>query len=285
MRVLILGGDGMLGHRLLKDLGRSHEVRVTLRREPAAYAAYNLFNPQNSYVGVDVRLTDRLINVVSDFRPEVVVNAVGVVKQRPDAFDPIPNLEINALLPHRLAVICRAIRSNLIHISTDCVFSGRAGLYAETDQPDPIDVYGHTKLLGEVVGPGCITLRTSIIGRELSRKNSLLEWFLAQRQVVRGYVNAIYSGFTTIEMSRIVNRLITQFPVSSGMYHVSSEPISKFDLLNLIKDKLKLSVELIRDYEFKCNRSLNSARFRRDFTYTPPNWEEMIEELAAETRT
>lgn len=284
MRILILGGDGMLGHRLLKDLSRSHEVRVTLRQEAAAYAQFKLFNAKNAYTGVDVRVTDRLISVLSDFHPEAVINAVGVVKQRPDGLDSIPNLEINALLPHRLAIICGAIQAHFVHISTDCVFSGRSGGYKEDHEPDPIDVYGHSKLLGEVVAPGCITLRTSIIGRELSRKTSLLEWFLAQRGTVRGYKNGIFSGFTTIEMSRIMEKLITHFPESSGIYHVSSYPVSKFDLLSLIRDKFKLSVGLVPDYEFKCDRSLDSTRFRRDFGYTPPTWESMIDELAADIR-
>jgi len=279
---LILGGDGMLGHRLLKDLSRSHDVRVTLRQERPAYTGFNLFSERNSYTGVDARVTDRLISVLSDFHPEAVINAVGVVKQRPDGLDAIPNLEINALLPHRLAAICGAIRAHLIHISTDCVFSGRSGGYKEDHEPSPIDVYGHSKLLGEVVAPGCITLRTSIIGRELSRKSSLLEWFLAQRGTVHGYRNAIFSGFTTIEMSRIMEKLVTHFPESSGIYHVSSYPISKFDLLSLIRDRFKLSVDLVPDYEFKLDRSLDSTRFRSDFRYTPPTWESMIEELAAE---
>ena len=285
MRILILGGDGMLGHRLLKDLSRSHDVRVTLRQEAAAYAKFKLFDETNAYTGVDVRVTDRLISVLSDYHPEAVINAVGVVKQRPDGLDPIPNLEINALLPQRLAAICGAIRAHFIHISTDCVFSGRSGGYSEDHEPDPIDVYGHSKLLGEVVAPGCITLRTSIIGRELSRKTSLLEWFLAQHGTVRGYKNGIFSGFTTIEMSRIMEKLITHFPESSGIYHVSSYPISKFDLLSLIRDKFKLSVDLVPDYEFKLDRSLDSTRFRRDFGYTPPTWESMIEELAVDLRS
>ncbi len=280
MRILILGGDGMLGHRLLTDLSHIHDVRVTLRQERPAYRDFNLFTEANSYTGVDVRVTDRLIGVFADFHPEAVINAVGVVKQRRDGLDKIPNLEINALLPHRLATICSAIQAHLIHISTDCVFSGRSGNYTEEDEPDPIDVYGHSKLLGEVVVPGCITLRTSIIGMELSRKTSLLEWFLAQTAQVQGYRNAIFSGFTTNEMSRVVERLIVNFPKSAGIYHVSSHPISKFDLLSLIREKFKLSIELIPDQKFHCNRSLDSARFRRDFHYTPPSWEQMIEELA-----
>jgi len=284
MRILILGGDGMLGHRLLKDLSRSHDVRATLRMEASAYARFPMFNEDNSYTGVDVRVTDRLISVLADFHPEAVINAVGVVKQRPDGLDRIPNLEINALLPHRLAVICGAIGAHLIHISTDCVFSGRRGKYAESDEPDPIDVYGHSKLLGEVVFPGCITLRTSIIGRELTRKTSLLEWFLAQTGTVNGYRHAIFSGFTTIEMSRIMETLVTHFPASSGIYHVSSDPISKFDLLTMIKNKLELPVEVRPEEEFRCDRSLDSTRFRRDFAYTPPTWGQMIDGLAADFR-
>lgn len=281
MRILILGGDGMLGHRLLLELSKTHEVRVTLRQERSAYRDFSIFTESNSYTGIDVRVTDRLLCVFADFHPEIVINAVGVVKQRKDGLDPIPNLEINALLPHRLAALCTAINARLIHISTDCVFSGRTGGYAESDEPDPIDVYGHSKLLGEVIAPGCITLRTSIIGPELSRRTSLLEWFLAQKNSAAGYKNAIFSGMTTFEMSRVMELLITGFPGSAGIYHVSSEPISKFDLLTLIRDKFGLSIELVPDEKFHCNRSLDSTRFRRDFDYTPPNWEKMIDELAA----
>jgi dTDP-4-dehydrorhamnose reductase len=284
MRILILGGDGMLGHQLLKDLLPSHEVRVTLRQERSAYNHFNLFTDINSYFGVDVRVTDRLVGALADFHPEVVINAVGVVKQRNDGLEAIPNLEINALLPHRLAALCNAIEARLIHISTDCVFSGRRGNYSERDEPDPIDVYGHSKLLGEVANANCITLRTSIIGLELWRRTSLLEWFLAQKGHARGYRNAIFSGVTTIEMSRIMNWLVNNFPSSSGIYHVSSTPISKFDLLTLIRDKFALLIELAPDTEFHCNRSLDSSRFRRDFCYEPPAWETMIDELAGDYR-
>jgi dTDP-4-dehydrorhamnose reductase len=282
MRILILGGDGMLGHRLLKELSRAHEVRTTLRGDRSAYDSFGIFTEANSYAGVDVRVTDRVIGVLAHFHPETVINAIGVVKQRPDGLDAIPNLEINALLPHRLAAICGAIKAHFIHISTDCVFSGRRGGYTELDEPDPIDVYGHSKLLGEVTAAGCITLRTSIIGRELSRKTSLLEWFLAQRKRVHGYVNAIFSGVTTLEMSRIIESLVTRFPESSGIYHVSSYPISKFDLLELVKKTFDLPLELVPDHDFRCDRSLDSTRFRRDFGYTPPTWDEMVDELAGE---
>lgn len=282
MRILILGGDGMLGHQLFKRLRMGHDARVTLKREIGAYKGYGIFSPKNAYANVNVRETDRLLEVVSDFHPEAVINAVGVVKQRSSSNEFLSSLEINGLLPHRLSTLCGAINARLLHMSTDCVFSGRKGGYTESDPSDAEDLYGKTKYLGEVTGSHCITFRTSIIGRELSRKKSLLEWFLAQKGHVEGFKNAIFSGFTTIELSNIVEKILVDFPNASGIYHVSSDPITKFDLLTLIKKTLGLSVEIDANEEFRCDRSLDSTRFRREFNYTPPTWESMINELAKE---
>lgn len=281
MRILVLGGDGMLGHRCLKSWRGTHEVRVTLRRDLEAYREFGLFDRGNAYAGIDLRSTDRLAEVFADFRPEAVVNAAGIVKQRSDAQAAIPSLEINALLPHRLAVLCRAGGARLVHVSTDCVFSGRRGQYTESDPPDAEDLYGRSKLLGEVAEPGCLTLRTSIIGRELSRKTGLLEWFLSQRgRTVKGFRNAIFSGFTTHEMARIIARLLTGFPQASGLYHVSAAAISKFDLLHTINGALRLGAVIEPDDGFRCDRSLDSTRFRSEFGYAPPSWDAMAAELA-----
>lgn len=280
MRILILGGDGMLGHQLFKLLCAHHDVKVTLRREFSAYAGSGLFSPQNALAGVDVRVSDRLLTVLSEFRANAVVNAVGIVKQRPDGLDVIPNLEINALLPHRLALICRAIGARLIHISTDCVFSGKRGQYREDDTPDPVDIYGHSKLLGEVTQPGVITLRTSIIGCSLYRNASLIDWFLRQRSRISGYRNAIFSGFTTKEVSRVIETLLEQHPDASGLYHLSSSAISKYDLLVGLRDRLGRKIEIVADDSLRIDRSLDSTRFRQEFGYTPPPWERMLDELA-----
>jgi dTDP-4-dehydrorhamnose reductase len=280
MRVLILGGDGMLGHQLLKHFAPRHETRVTLRQPLGAYASFRLFTPDNAYAGVDLTTMAGLRPVLADFRPDAIVNAAGIVKQRPTAEEAIPSLEINALLPHRLALLCGEIGARLVHMSTDCVFSGREGNYRETDPADAEDLYGRTKYLGEVHSPGAITLRTSIIGTELSRKTGLLEWFLAQQGTIRGYRHAIFSGFTTIEMARIIERLLTGFPAASGVYHVSSAPISKYDLLGLFKTALGRSVEILPYDEFRCDRSLDSTRFRSEFGYRPPEWPSMVGELA-----
>jgi dTDP-4-dehydrorhamnose reductase len=285
MRILILGGDGMLGHRLFRHLGPRHDVRVTLRQEAQRYVGYGLFDQSNAYCNVDVRDTERLSDTIADFEPESIVNCVGIVKQRDEAKASLPSIEINSLLPHRLAQIAQTAQCRLILMSTDCVFSGRTGGYTEDDIADAEDLYGRSKLLGEVVEPGCITLRTSIIGPELSRKVGLLEWFIAQRGgKISGFRRAIFSGFTTLEMSRVIEMLLVEHPGASGLYHVSSEPISKYDLLMKVNAVLKLGTTIEANDEFVCDRSLDSSRFRTEFGYQPPSWDEMIAELGNDLR-
>jgi dTDP-4-dehydrorhamnose reductase len=279
MKILILGGDGMLGHQLLKQFSVRHDVRVTLRQRLSAYKALNLFNEGNAYGGIEVGSMDGLVDVVGAFHPEAVVNAVGIVKQRSTAKESIPSLEINALFPHRLAGLCRAAGIRLVHMSTDCVFSGKEGRYRETDPSDAEDLYGRTKYLGEVYDSHCITLRTSMIGKELSRKQGLLEWFVSQRGRVHGFRNAIFSGFTTMELGRIIEKIVVENSEKAGLYHVSSEPISKLDLLALIKKEMGLDIDIIPKEEPRLDRSLDSRRFRKEFNYTPPSWKEMVKEL------
>ena len=284
MRILVLGGDGMLGHRLLEQLRPNHDVRATLRQDAAAYAHYGLFPAESTWFGIDVRSPERLTEVFADVRPEAVINAVGIVKRGASAQDAIPSLEINSLLPHRLCVLCRAVGARLVHLSTDCAFSGRQGMYRDDHPSDATDLYGRSKYLGEVGGPGCITLRTSMIGLELSRKAGLLEWFLAQRGSIRGFRRAVFSGFTTAELSRLIETLLVEHPGASGVYHASAEPINKYDLLVAIRDRLGRDVEIVPDDSFHCDRSLDSSRFRAEFGYTPPSWDRMLDELAAQIR-
>jgi dTDP-4-dehydrorhamnose reductase len=279
MRILILGGDGMLGHQLFKHLSKEHEVKVTLRQNLSAYEKFNLFFPENTFAGIDVRLTDQLLEVFGEFQPQAIVNAVGIIKQRLSSKEIIPSLEINSLFPHRLAVLCKAIGARIIHLSTDCVFSGKKGNYREEDPSEAVDLYGKSKYLGELNEQHCLTFRTSMIGRELSRKKSLLEWFLAQKGSIKGFKKAIFSGFTTQELSRIIEMILKQNPTASGIYHVSSDPISKYDLLSLINKRLQLPIKIIPDESFVCDRSLDSSRFRQEFNYNPPPWEKMVEEL------
>lgn len=285
MRLLILGGDGMLGHQLLRSLSGEHEVRVTLRREEGAYHGHGLFTAANAFFGVDVRDHDRLVEVLARFRPQAVVNAAGVVKQRPEAKDALASIEINALFPHRLARLCAATGARLVHLSTDCVFSGRKGRYRETDPPDPEDLYGRTKLLGELPEAPALTLRTSIIGLEIGRRQGLVEWFLASRSTVKGFRRAIYSGLTTKELARVIGGLLVRHPDLAGLFHVASAPIDKYSLLSQLAHALGGDVASIEpDDEIVCDRSLSAEAFRTATGYAAPSWDEMLGELAAAIR-
>lgn len=281
MRILVAGGDGMLGHELLSCLAPAHDVGVTLRRPLGHYSGLGLVDSCHSYAGVDVRDSDLVATVVEDFQPDVILNAVGIVKQRSEGKQYIPSIEVNALFPHRLAVMARESDARLVHFSTDCVFSGRGGGYEESALPDPVDLYGRSKLLGELDYDRCLTLRTSIIGLELSRRQGLVEWALAQTGEIPGYRRAIYSGLTTIELARLAQTLICEFPQLNGVWHVAAEPISKYELLVRLFSALGRSdVTVLPDDSVVCDRSLRSDRFSLATGYRVPGWESMLGDLA-----
>jgi dTDP-4-dehydrorhamnose reductase len=284
MNILILGATGMLGHKLIQVLGSQFEVIGTVRREAGFYAGHPILGSMELIGGIDAENFDSIIRLIAQHRPAVIINCIGLIKQLPAGKDPLPSITLNALFPHRLAQLCQATGTRLIHISTDCVFSGRKGNYLEDDISDAEDLYGRTKFLGEVAYPGCLTLRTSIIGRELSTQSGLIEWFISnQGGVVSGYARAIYTGLTTQVLAELIANILTQHPHLSGLWQVSSAPISKFDLLKLVNQALDLNITLNRDETFACDRSLNSARFRQATGYTPPGWLEMVSQMANES--
>ena len=283
MRILILGGSGMLGHRLWVDLNKQHETWVTIRGNANEFPNTPDFPRELIRENVDALNFDQVTRALASIQPDLVINCIGLIKQMGHlARDPLFSISLNAMLPHRISMICRVAKIRMIHISTDCVFSGKKGNYTEEDQSDAEDIYGRTKFLGEVSYPHCVTLRTSIIGRELKNKLGLIEWFLAQKGQINGYTKAIYSGFTTDELSRIIQNYVIPNPKLSGVYHVSSNPISKYDLLQLTKTAFhRTDIDILPEEQFFSDRSLNSSRFRSFTGYVPPTWEEMINELAA----
>jgi dTDP-4-dehydrorhamnose reductase len=283
--IVVLGATGMLGHKLVQVLDERFEVWATTRATAGSTDEPNLFRePDRLLRGVDATDLDSVARAIAVARPSVVINCVGIIKQLDEARDPIPSIEVNALFPHRLAALCAGAGARLIHLSTDCVFSGRSGGYSEDDEADAGDLYGRTKLLGEVTGPGCLTLRTSMIGRDPFKSVGLLEWFIGRRGgSARGFTRAVFSGFTTTALARILGDLVSDHPRLQGLYHVAGEAISKHDLLVRINRAMALGIEVEPAEEPRCDRSLDGSRFRAATGLEIPSWDRMIEELATDS--
>ena len=270
----------MLGHKLWQVLTNHFDTYITLRTNFDVYARFKLFERSHTLDCVDTQNFDAVVRAVSAVRPEVIINCVGIVKQHAAAKDPLSSISVNSLFPHRLAHLCRAAGIRLLHISTDCVFSGRKGNYVETDIADAEDLYGKTKLLGEPSYDRCLTLRTSVIGRELTTSHGLLEWFISQQgKRVAGYTGAIFSGFTTNALAQLIVRIIKEEPEIQGICHVASESVSKLELLSLIKEIYRLNIQIEPDETVVCDRSLDAGRFRHLTKFVPQPWPDMIEQM------
>lgn len=284
MKVLILGGTGMLGHRLWMDLSRTHETWATLRGGAGAVPELPHIDRNRIVEDVDALHFESVIRAFAEARPDVTINCIGLIKQQKSAKEALPSIDLNARFPHQVAALCAATGSRLIHISTDCVFAGTTGLYTEDDPVDAQDVYGRSKALGEVVHAAhALTLRTSIIGRELFSRHGLLEWFLGQPGPVKGFRKAVFSGFTTAIVADILRDVILPRPDLHGLYHVSAAPINKYDLLTMVDAAFGRQIEIIPDENLVIDRSLDSARFRSETGFVPPAWPDMVAALAADS--
>lgn len=281
MRVIVLGASGMLGSAVFRGLSASESLSVFgTVRSVRGLESFGKSMKDRLISGIDVLDSDSLIELFRNVAPDVVVNCVGLVKQLSSAKDPLSTLPVNAMLPHRLSKICALSNARLIHISTDCVFSGRKGMYLESDISDAEDLYGKSKFIGEVIDQQhAITLRTSIIGHELNSQSSLVDWFLSQTGPVKGYSRAIFSGVPTVELTRIILDYVIPNPALHGLYHVSAEPIDKCSLLKLVSSVYQKTVDIQPNDELVIDRSLNSDRFRSATGYTPPSWPALIEKM------
>lgn len=284
MKVLVLGARGMLGHMVCRVLGEDHEVWGTTR------SAVSLDDPLGRFIdpgrwmpGVDAHDLATVETALDRVRPDSVINCIGIVKQAPTAEDPVESITINSLFPHLLASACREHSARLIHFSTDCVFSGERGMYSEADIPDPVDLYGRSKLLGETPPGEALTLRTSVVGRELQDHWSFFEWILANRgRSVRGFEKAIYSGLTTRALSRIIGEILEDHLELTGTWQVASPPVSKYWLIKELNDRLGLGMKVDRDEEFSADRSLDGSAFVAETGIEVPSWAEMLDEFATD---
>jgi len=277
LRILVLGVTGMLGNAVFRLFSESsgYDVYGTARSSLSLGHFDEALRPRIS-VGIDVEHQDHLVQLFDFVRPAVVINCIGLVKQLTDAEDPLVALPVNALLPHRLARLSSLVGARLVHISTDCVFAGRLGNYCESDEPDAQDLYGRSKLLGEVDYDNAVTLRTSIIGHELTSAHSLVGWFLAQEGRVNGFTRAVFSGLPTVELARVIRDYVVPRSDMRGLWHVSSAPIAKYDLLQLIKRAYGRSNEIIADERLVIDRSLDSSRFKAETGWQPKSWEALV---------
>jgi len=279
MKLLILGANGMIGSAMMHSLLESDEYQVFGSIRNPKLALNHPFNSMaRTITDLDLSNPDHLSELFCIASPDMVINCAGLTKHHPMGNLPLPVLALNSMLPHRLAKLCEATNSRLIHISTDCVFSGESGLYQEDDFPDARDIYGKSKCLGEVIGPNTVTLRTSTIGHEIGTKNGLLEWFLSQTKC-SGYQKAIFSGLTTVEFAKVVRDYVIPNKDISGLYHVGATPIDKFSLLTLIAKVYGKEIQIIPDDTFKIDRSLNVKKFQNFTGYCPPSWDNLLSEM------
>lgn len=281
MKVLVLGASGMLGNAMMTVLSSDPALDVwgTLR-QGSARQFFSKELAERLVSGVDVLDPDALNAVICKVNPDVVINCIGLIKQLAVAKDPLSTLPINSMLPHRLARLCELSGARLVLVSTDCVFSGRKGAYVESDMSDADDLYGKSKYIGEVHDqPHVVTLRSSIIGHEISTHFALVDWFLSQRGRVKGFQKAIYSGFPTVVLADIIKRYVLPNPNLNGLYHVASNPISKFELLGIVNEVYGRDVEITPDDAVVIDRSLNGTKFSHETGFVSPSWKELIETM------
>lgn len=282
MRILILGASGMIGHRMWATLSHNYEAIGVIRRtELGELSLIPGISSKNSILGIEALDLSRLLKVVQDTKPDVVLNCIGIVKQLKDSSDHIKSLTINSLFPHQLAKICADNNARMIQFSSDCVFDGLKGNYIENDISNALDLYGKSKALGEVdYLKNVLTMRTSSIGREVFPHGGLVEWILSNKgKSTTGYKKAIYSGFPTKRLANIISEYILPRPELSGVQHIAGLPIDKFSLLKIINNHFNLKIEIAANEDFVLDRSLNFKLFSRETGFHPPTWDEMMKDL------
>ncbi|TGK21407.1 dTDP-4-dehydrorhamnose reductase family protein [Leptospira kmetyi] len=279
-KILILGASGMLGSAIFRILSESsHNVFGTIRNSEFL-RFFSREDGNRLFSSVDVLNQDDLIDVFTRIKPDIVINCIGLIKQQKSAKDPLTVLPINSILPHRLSNLCKMIGARLILMSTDCVFNGKKGFYSEVDISDAEDLYGKSKEIGEIANePHVFTIRTSIIGHELNSNHSLINWFLSQETEVKGYKKAIFSGFPTSEIAEILKNVVIPRTDLYGLYHISSNPISKLDLLTLVADVYGKKIRILESDEVVIDRSLDSQKFRKETGFVPKEWKLLVQDM------
>ena len=279
-KILVVGVTGMLGSTLYKYFTSKSNIRCYgTMRSKFNDKIFEDYEKENIFENIEIQNLENLKNILGKIKPDIVLNCVGIIKQLDESKDILKCLKVNSLFPHELSKICTFFNSRLIHFSTDCVFTGEKGFYKESDIPDAKDIYGLTKRMGEIDYGNAVTLRTSIIGHELSSNKSLVDWFLSQEEQVKGFKNAYFSGLPTIEIAHILDNYVIPNTSLCGLYHLSSKRISKFELLSIIKDVYKKNINIVESFDLNIDRSLDSSRFIMQSGYNQKDWRSLVAEM------
>lgn len=273
MKILILGGNGLLGNALLNILSKNYEVIATTRNK--------LYKDIKNFIYVDdLTRLDFLDKLIIDVDPDIIINALSV---RDVGNKKLYQLKlIFTVIPHHISSFCRRLNKRFIQISTDGVFSGKTGNYKEEDIPDPIDSYGICKFLGEPNQKNTTVIRTSMIGHSFNNDYGLLDWFIKQNECTL-YKNAVFSGLPVYEIARIISQYFIENKNLDGIYHLASEPISKLNLLTLVNNVYNLNIIIHEDDSFYMDRSLDSSKFQNKTGYRVLSWDDMITQMKEET--
>ena len=276
MRILLLGISGMIGHKLAQILDSDFDL-VGLSRKKVTSKQLGLKNTNIVYHDL---LKEDIQFILNEINPDIIINCVAITTRRGVEGNVQITKKLNTELPHKLDSWAVSNSKKLIHFSTDCVFSGNRGNYLENDFTDADDIYGKTKADGEVNSESTLTLRCSIIGRELYNFTELFEWLVENKnKKISGYSRVIYSGITTVRMGKIIKKIIKEYSDLSGIYNISSIPISKFELLTKLSNAFNLNVDINENKNIKSNKVLISRKFTEITGINPPNWDDLIEEF------
>lgn len=280
LKVLVLGSTGLIGRTFLRVLSEKSSLDVygTVRSD-LSLQYFKDIPLSKIFTEIDIEDDSKMLDIFGTIHPDVVINCIGLTKHKEDGNHPIKSIKLNALFPHRLAQLTSLFGAKLIHVSTDCVFSGKKGLYSENDQPDADDIYGKSKALGEVLYGDTLTIRTSTIGHELNTNSGLLNWFLSQKDKCKGFKNAIFSGLPTVVLAQVIRDYILNDNSLKGLYHIAASPINKYDLLKLIAEVYRKKINIELDEDFVIDRSLDATKFNLATGFKAPDWQELIQTM------
>ena len=281
MKVIVFGISGKIGHKIYEVLSKDNKLTILGTTRNINHLPQSIVKLNNHIEEIsDVRNLDLVNNIITKFKPNTIINAIGVVKQRSESNNLNYSFEVNSLWPHHLVGIAKKINAYVIQISSDCVFSGSKGFYKEIDTPDPKDIYGQTKWMGELHEKRTLTIRTSTIGHEIDTKNGLIEWFLSQKHNVNGFSNAIFSGISTLELAHSLQKtILPNIKNLKGIFHLAANPINKYDLLIKVANRYNKKIDIIKSTQPKINRSLDSSKFTKQSGYRHPDWNTMIKNM------